>query len=152
MDAISREELFNQFQTASNLMRRYLYRVRTNQGDEVLEHGQGRLMRILAKDGGLSQKELAEKMRIRPASLSELLGKLESKGYILRKRNEADKRVYNYWLSGHGQEAAARTEETKREYGQTVFSELGDAEAETLYSLLQKVSHSLEGKLAEKEQ
>ena len=141
---ISREELFYQFQSASNLMRRYLYRAKGGPGEEGFEHGQSRLMRLLEREGGLSQKELAEKMRIRPASLSELLKKLESKGYVLRLRNEKDKRVYNYWLSDRGKEVAAQIEESKRTYGRAVFDGLENEEAETLYMLLKKITLSLE--------
>ena len=57
------------------------------------EHGRVRLMNMLKENGELSQKEIAEKLDIRPQSLSELLVKMESDGFISRRQDKDDKRV-----------------------------------------------------------
>ena len=61
-----------------------------------------RLMRILLATDGLNAKELAEKLDIRPPSLSEVLDKLEKHGEIERHRDEKDSRVYRIRLTEHG--------------------------------------------------
>ena len=55
---------------------------------------QGLMLRyILSVDHYLCQKELEAEFEIRPASASELLDKLEKKGYIVRKENEKNRRM-----------------------------------------------------------
>ena len=75
-------------------------------------HSEAILMRILSADDGLSSKELAEKMNIRPPSLSETLDRLEKRGEIERVRDEKDSRVYRIFLTERGRlEVEKRAEE-----------------------------------------
>ena len=62
-----------------------------------IKSSQHRILMFLNRHGDLSQKKLLEHMSIKPGSLSELLSKVESNGYIIKKRDENDKR--NYILS-----------------------------------------------------
>lgn len=146
MDTRFADELFSQFQYTSNLMRRYLYQAKRRAGEGDFQQGQGRLMRLLAEEAQLSHKELAEKMRIRPASLSELLRKLEKKGYVDKEQNPNDKRVVFYRLTAAGKAAARRLEEVKQAHGREIFRQLNPGEAQTLLALLEKVAHSLEAR------
>lgn len=68
------------------------------------EHGRVRLMNMLKENGELSQKEIAEKLDIRPQSLSELLVKMESDGFISRRQDKDDKRVIVVALTEKGEE------------------------------------------------
>ena len=43
-------------------------------------YGQVRILRILSEADGISQKELQQKLAIKPGSASEILNKLEEKG------------------------------------------------------------------------
>ena len=99
--------------------------------------GQNRILRILAQTEELSQRELQEQLGIQPGSLSEILGKLESKGQILRSRDEQDKRKSTLRLTDEGRKAldAARLEPERTD----PFAALSTEEQETLRSLLNKV-------------
>ncbi|TDF95923.1 MarR family winged helix-turn-helix transcriptional regulator [Paenibacillus piri] len=51
---------------------------------------------------GLTQKELHEKLRIRPASLTNVLDMLVAGGWVVRKQDEEDARVKRIYLTDSG--------------------------------------------------
>ncbi len=68
--------------------------------------GQMRAVRVLAQRGEMSQRELQDILHIQPASLTELLNKLEDKGYISRARSE-DRRANTLMITEEGRKIAA---------------------------------------------
>lgn len=104
-------------------------------------HGsQEHLLQMLKERGGMSeQRELQERMRIRPASASELLTKLEEKGLIERQRDENDRRRVRIILTEAGQ---AKAEEAPAEEAPDLFQALSAEEQENLRALLLKVLES----------
>lgn len=142
------EQLYTQFQQTANLLRRLLHRANREVGGDMLQ-GQGRLLRLLSQRQGIAQKELVELMRIRPASLSELLTKLEGKGLVKRVRSEQDKRAHHIYLTDAGGAMAARMERAKSDYGRDAFSVLDEAEGAALAAMLDKLSAAVEQKMAD---
>lgn len=63
---------------------------------------QRRVLFFLRERGPMTQQELLEEMGIRAGSLSELLSKLEAKGFLKKERSEADKRNYNVSITPEG--------------------------------------------------
>ena len=70
--------------------------------------GQRRVLAILLEKGPLSQRELMELAGIRSASLSELMAKLETGGYVVRFPNPSDRRSITVALTEAGVAAAER--------------------------------------------
>ena len=66
---------------------------------------QARVLGLLAQ-GGMTQREIQEKLQIQPGSVSELTGKLELKGFVTRSRDEKDRRRVVLTLTPAGQRAA----------------------------------------------
>ena len=60
--------------------------------DTELPPGQLRMLALISAMDMPTQQRVLEFMQIRPASLSEMLSKLEKGGYIVRTRDEKDKR------------------------------------------------------------
>ena len=98
-----------------------------------------RILRIIGEEEGISQKKLAEYFRIRPQSLSELLGKLEKDGYVTRRQNEQDKRETLVYLTEQGKQRAEEVEAARSQQTAALFSPLTDEEKETLIALLEKL-------------
>jgi len=114
----------------------------------VLEHegrfvdkngGQGRILAMLKKEGKMTQRALTEKLGIQPGSASEILGKLEKGGYLIRKPGESDRRTADVSLTEEGsrreEEASARAKARREE----MFSDLSPEEKEQLLGLLEKL-------------
>ena len=93
--------------------------------------GQGKLLTLLALQPIITQKELTKKSGMRPQSASEMITKLEKRGYIRRYKSESDRRVMIIELTKDGKEVIdsgshqdfqpivlnALTEEEKEEFG-----------------------------------
>ena len=104
------------------------------------EHGRVRLMNMLKENGELSQKEIAEKLDIRPQSLSELLVKMESDGFISRRQDKDDKRVIVVALTEKGEEQLVVLRKANREHAEKLFSPLNDEEKDALIAILKKLT------------
>ncbi|MDR0838617.1 MAG: MarR family transcriptional regulator [Oscillospiraceae bacterium] len=104
-------------------------------------HGQGYVLSLLS-EAPMSQKELLEKLGVRAGSLSELLGKLESAGYITRTKDERDSRAVNLAITEAGREFAAEHGRHRTQVADGMFAALDDGEKATLLALLEKLHAS----------
>ena len=141
MTEISTEELMHLFRYCFNLMRRYHQTVHDKVGTR---HGQGKILSILRQEDGIGQKDLAEKLRIRPASLSELLDKMQKSGWIQRQVNEADRRKINIRLTKEGEKVSQQMVKARREMADQMFGVLTQQEQGELERILQKLVNGLE--------
>lgn len=101
--------------------------------------GQCRLLTLLLRDGGMTQRELQDRMDIRSASLSELLEKLEQGGLLARRRSAEDRRTVNITLTDAGLAAAQEAQRDRAETAHQLFSVLSEAEQTQLAGLLDKL-------------
>ncbi|MCR5229470.1 MAG: MarR family winged helix-turn-helix transcriptional regulator [Solobacterium sp.] len=67
---------------------------------------QTQILLYLLKEGKVSQKELQEHMKIQSGSVSEVITKLENKGFIQRERDDADRRRVTVSLTKAGKNCA----------------------------------------------
>ena len=72
--------------------------------------GHGRLLRLIAEHEGITSKELALMLGIRPPTLTEKLYALEQENMIVRNRDEKDRRVVHIALTPEGHLALQRRE------------------------------------------
>lgn len=101
--------------------------------------GGGRLLDILCIEDGVPQIQLAKQLRIRPQSLSELLSRLENRGYIERTASDADKRQSIVRITESGRQKATEMRAVHQRAAEQFFSILTEEEKYTLEALLQKV-------------
>jgi DNA-binding MarR family transcriptional regulator len=107
--------------------------------------GQGRLLTLLKAKPVTTQKELSFLLDMRQQSLSELLSKLEEKGFITREKSEEDARVMMIKLTDAGKQAAPDL--TDIDPNEDVFDCLSDEEKDQFGEYIVKVTKSLEQKL-----
>lgn len=75
-----------------------------------LKPGQAGILFILNCEGELSQRSLADKMGIRPPSMTVALRKLEERGYISKEQDAKDQRITRIRLSEKGKECIGALE------------------------------------------
>ena len=140
------EGLLQHFRRCTNWMHRVHNRL---EGGECggLHHGQGKLLATLLQQDGCSQRELCGLLQIRPASLSELLDKLERSGAVDRRQSPDDRRVSCVYLTDLGRERAALAAVHRKKEAQMLAACLTEAEQEQLIGLLQKVEAGLKRQL-----
>lgn len=97
--------------------------------------GQGNVLALIGRNPGITQKELTEKLGIQPASVSELLMKLERKGAVVREKDENDRRVVRVRLTEAGEKALVKPDTEATDPFQVLTAE----EQETLKMLLGKL-------------
>ena len=103
---------------------------------------QDAVLRVLNKEGSISQKDLQHRLHVAPGSVSELISKMEEKGLLVREKNEDDRRHTILHISEEGKEAARDLKEPE-----PFLKMLSDEELQTLSGLLKKVvraNHHLE--------
>ena len=99
------------------------------------KRGQDGILTIIAQQPGITQKELGEKLGIQPASVSELLMKLERKGLVAREKSEQDRRSIQVQLT----EAGRQLLDASAEDHSDPFQALSPQEQAQLRSLLGKL-------------
>lgn len=132
---ISNDELLFTLSQFIKLYQRGMYRARL---PYVPYRGQNRVLKIIADNDGLSQKELAELLDIRSASTSELLNKLERSNLIIREKDKADKRITHVFLSDEGRKIA-NSSQSQGDFAEMIFGGLNEEEVYTLYTIMKKL-------------
>ena len=81
-----------------------------------------------------------EQLGINPSSVSEMISKLESDGYVKRTVDPDDKRATLVTLTELGEARTAELADEKKEMFKGVFDNLTDDEKEQLMALLEKLT------------
>lgn len=100
---------------------------------------QKRILITLLECGPVTQNALTEHLRIQPGSASEVLGRLEELGLIVRKTNDADRRTMLISLTEPGMKEAREALCQRKKRHSEMFSALSGEEQEALLVLLEKL-------------
>ena len=106
--------------------------------------GYGHILDVLSKNDGLSQREIAEILNIRPQSASEAIASMEGQGLVEKKSNEMDKRSSLVYITKEGRDRQIALRNDRIENARRIFEPLTDSEKETLLSLLNKAAAALQ--------
>ena len=98
----------------------------------------GSQMRILLvlRDAPMTQKQLTERLRIQPGSLSEILAKVERAGWVEKCRSTTDRRNFELMLTQAGREEADRFEKHQSEQADLLMQPLNAEQKQQLAALL----------------
>ena len=100
---------------------------------------QGRILRILTANDGISQHTLQEMIGIKPGSLSEVLIKLEKSGCIVRKTDKQDKRCQNVYITDEGRRVFEEIHRANEAESVHYFDALNAKDKKALLNLLEKL-------------
>lgn len=103
-------------------------------------NGQGHILHILTKNGCEPQQKLLDILGIQPGSLSEILSKLEKKGYITKEKDPEDGRKTIILLTKEGEDSIELR--NYQEHNNKLFDVLSDEEQDELRRLLIKLLDS----------
>ena len=107
---------------------------------------QKRVLMTLLEAGDMTQRELTDLLDIQPGSASEVIGKLETAGFLVRNPSETDRRTTNIMLTEEGKAAAGEALAQRRERHQQMFACLSEEEEDTLLQLLEKLNADWDSK------
>jgi DNA-binding MarR family transcriptional regulator len=101
-------------------------------------------MMVLWEENEINVKTLGEKLFLDSGTLTPLLKKLESKGYITRKRLDKDERNLDISITKKGLALQEKVKNVPEEIGKCV--NLSEDEAKVLYNMLYKILGNVGGK------
>ncbi|MDO4314194.1 MAG: MarR family transcriptional regulator [Oscillospiraceae bacterium] len=101
---------------------------------------QRRVLILLRESGPTTQRELTARLGIQPGSASEVIGKLETAGLLVRAPSRTDRRTADIRLTAAGEAAAAEAQAQRETRHRQMFDCLTDAEKDALLSLLERVN------------
>lgn len=101
-------------------------------------------MMVLWEENEINVKTLGEKLYLDSGTLTPLLKKLESKGYITRKRLDKDERNLDISITKKGLALQEKVKNVPEEIGKCV--NLSEDEAKVLYYMLYKILGNVGGK------
>ena len=101
--------------------------------------GQYKCLFLLDEAGTITQRRLSHILEIRSTSLSEILSKLEKKGYITRTLSETDKRTYIISVTSDGRKEAQRVRSIRLKEHHELTDPLSDEDKYALYKILEKI-------------
>ena len=98
------------------------------------------ILRLLRVAAGLSQQELAARLNIHPSRLVAILDNLEKRGFVERRANPNDRRLYSLHLAGKGEDILQAIGKVALEHQAALLGPLNVEERETLGALLQRLA------------
>ncbi|TDG11410.1 MarR family transcriptional regulator [Seongchinamella unica] len=111
--------------------------------DHGLSRSRWQVLWHLARDEGIKQAELADRLDVAPISLTRQLDNLEQEGLVARRRDEQDRRCFRVYLTEAAQPALAILRELAQEVREQAFDGLSEQEVMQLQQLLTRVRQNL---------
>ena len=117
--------------------------------DRLLPHGvsvaEWAVLRRLWQQEGFTQVALADRMRVRKASLTSVLAGLERKGFVRRTRRGDDRRKYHLFLTKRGRDLKEELLPIAVAINRKAVAGVNPADAGLVVHLLERVIKNLEG-------
>lgn len=120
-------------------------RLRKALSEKGIHFGQARILSALQEHTTLSQGEIGRGLHIKPATVTNLVKKMETSGLISRSRDLGDDRIINVELTSEGKEAANFTEKVINQIENDIRSEFNQEEIHMLSIPLIKIRSTLGG-------
>lgn len=97
------------------------------------------LFALKSTEGNITQAELGKRLVVTRASITSVLDKLESKGWVKRMDVPQNRRIHHVSLTDSGRELVNRVEPEYRREVHEVLHDLNDEQCKTLMTLLETV-------------
>jgi DNA-binding MarR family transcriptional regulator len=144
MSDTTSNNLFNALQRLNRQIHRHSHRMMPPK--EGLHRGQIHLLHLISQNDGIIQRDLAERMDMRPSSLTEMLINLEQNLLIERKQDEKDRRVTHVYLTDAGKIAIDGFSQENDKLSASLFNCLTAEEIEKMVEIVNKVNVNLEAR------
>ena len=135
--------------TISYMMRslamKYRYYAHNVLGKDKRRVSQDLAIYHISQNMGLSQKDLVDKLGIKPASVSSIVNQMESEGLLIRVQDESDARKFKLLLTDKGQSLVPDVISSWRKIQDEVTKGFTEEEKAVFIRLLKQMDQNLEG-------
>lgn len=98
---------------------------------------------VINKNNGSNQREIAELLRIKPASITVMLQRMEKTGMVIRKQDENDQRIIRVYITEKGKEELALGMEVTKILNDEAFGNLSEEDKSKMCEILAVVNKNL---------
>jgi len=95
---------------------------------------------MLSRSPGMSQREMAAKLKLHPSRVVGLLDELERRGLIERRGHVQDRRLYAVHLTAAGQKLFDEVRQLTEQHQKLICKALTDKECQQLAAYLQRIA------------
>lgn len=108
-----------------------------------LYHGQPRLLLVLWREEGQTQSQLAEHLRVAPATMTKMLQRMAETGFVERRRDSPDQRVVRVYLTEAGHAVQEQVQQVWAQMEREVLEGFEPDEREQLRGFLLRIRDNL---------
>jgi DNA-binding MarR family transcriptional regulator len=123
--------------------RAHRYLLRRALGKTGLHRGQPPVLFALHQNDGLTHSELAQKLEVSPATITNMIRRMEDSGFVVRCRDGTDQRISRVYLTEAGKNIFSELEAVMNDIEAKLISGVGQEEQDTLRRLLDKIHDNL---------
>ena len=105
--------------------------------------GQDAVLLALGADDGLSLRDLAERLTVRPPTITKTVARLTTQDLVEKRASATDARQSHAFLTAKGQALVEEVRETQRAVERNALRGLSEKERKMLRKLLQRVERNL---------
>lgn len=108
-----------------------------------LHSGQEGLLKTLAEADGASMSDLAAMLGVQPPTVTKMVGRLASQGYVERRASEGDGRQAHVFLTDRGHKIINDIDKVWKRLEKSALAGIDDKDRKRLRKLLRQVARNL---------
>jgi len=108
-----------------------------------LYRGQPPVLQTLSRQEGLSHSELARQLHVKPATITQMIKRMEQAGFVQRRRDTEDERVSRVYLTELGRAIQGDLDRVLGTIEARTFAGFSQAERELVARFLSRMRHNL---------
>lgn len=125
------------------LIREHFIRREKLLSDLKLFRGQAPVLLILSEKEGLTQKEIAESLKIKPSTVTLIIRRMKKRGLIWTAKDNQDKRFTKIYLSEEGKKIICRLKKVFKQLETEMFRDFTKEDLERLEDYFKKIISNL---------
>lgn len=114
-------------------------RIRAILEEVGLYRGQPFILHVLWESEGLTHSELAERIHVQPATITNALKRMERSGFVQRRPDSQDQRVSRVYLTEKGRSVRGAVEKIWQEMDDQTFEALNEEERSRFHGYLMRI-------------
>jgi len=108
-----------------------------------IRKGQNRFLWNIYRNEGMSQKELGAYLHVEKATTAKAVQKLIEAGYIYKKEDEKDRRLYRLYMTEEGKMVIPELKEIRETINNTALANFSEEQEKEFFEFLQKFNENL---------
>ena len=126
----------------------HIYRRMLQRGSQAMDRmnigvGQVPILKLLNENGTMTQRQIAEEIRVTPATICGTMKRMEKAGLIRRESNAKDGRVTCISLTDEGRARMTEAKDAIDQSHQEMLSGFSEAELQTLLGFVKRMGDNL---------